>query len=121
MRQGRTKNCEHEYTREQKLSKSNKVLQREVARLRKELEKFLQREGKYQELEALVRKRVAEERNKGARKQLEKKWKCFACGEGVLELKILLPRRDGAYYARHCTNCTHKTKSKKYTEGMEEG
>lgn len=51
---------------------------------------------------------------------LERKWKCFQCGDGVLKL-IIIPRGLENAYFRKCSNkdCDHRTPAKTYTEDID--
>jgi hypothetical protein len=52
---------------------------------------------------------------------LQKKWKCFTCNEGVMKL-IIIPRGAGtSNYFRKCNNpkCKNRTEAKEYNENVE--
>lgn len=53
---------------------------------------------------------------------IQKKWECYQCNEGVLKL-IIIPRGDGNSYFRQCSNpkCKHRTDLKEYTEDVDKG
>ena len=53
---------------------------------------------------------------------MQKKWKCFQCEEGLLKM-IIIPRGDGNSYFRQCNNlkCKHRTELKEYTEEVDKG
>jgi predicted nucleic acid-binding Zn-ribbon protein len=50
--------------------------------------------------------------------ELERKWKCFQCQEGILRL-IIVPGGETNRYFRKCSMCEHRTDVKEYTEEVE--
>lgn len=53
-------------------------------------------------------------------RDMEKKWKCHQCGEGVMKLTIL-SRPDGKFYYRSCSlsPCKNRTNLKPYHDEVE--
>jgi hypothetical protein len=118
---GKTRRGHKEYSREQQLLHNNKKLKREIASLRKQLARVdLDRynhikdmiERSYQMEEELEGKEILE--------KLKKNWKCYECARGYMEI-VLYNRPDSTWYYRHCTNCSHRTSSKRYVPGKVEG
>jgi ribosomal protein S20 len=52
--------------------------------------------------------------------ELEQKWKCHACGTGVMKL-IVYTRPDGKWYLRKCNQqtCTNRTEAKRWHDEVE--
>jgi len=52
--------------------------------------------------------------------EFKQKWKCFQCNTGIMKLTVM-PRQDGKYYFRACTNdkCKHRTELKPFTDEVE--
>lgn len=50
--------------------------------------------------------------------ELERKWKCFDCHEGILRL-VIIPGGENNRYFRKCSMCTKRTEVKTYTEEVE--
>jgi ribosomal protein S20 len=53
--------------------------------------------------------------------ELEQKWKCHACGTGVMKL-IVFTRPDGKFYIRACNNkpsCTNRTDAKRWSDEVQ--
>lgn len=106
-----------EFTREQELSHKNKELQREIARLRKSLDKL-----KYgwcpkcmgDSEESLNRKSEKLSDNKKIKDRT-----CYQCGKASL-IMIKYPRYDGDGYRRECPSCGYRTRGKKLTEDVKE-
>lgn len=55
-------------------------------------------------------------------KEMEKRWKCHRCNEGVMKITVI-NRQDGKWYFRSCTNvtgkCKHRTELKPFNEDVE--
>lgn len=54
-------------------------------------------------------------------KELEEKWRCHKCQEGVMKL-IVFSRPDGKHYIRACSNrdkCQNRTDAKPWKEDVE--
>ena len=53
-------------------------------------------------------------------KDMEKKWKCFKCGTGVMRI-ITYMRPDGRWYIRKCSNsqCVNRTKAQPWSDEVE--
>jgi rubrerythrin len=115
----KTYNKDKEFDLLQKLKAENKKLKRENSRLKKELSKIdLDRYNNLKELVEVQRKedKIIHEEEK--KQILKERWECFKCGEDALRLMIF-NRLDGVFYYRRCPTCGHRTKMKKYKEGIE--
>ena len=116
---GKSRRSDKEYTREQRLSKENKQLKRELAHLRKQISRIdLDRYetvtkmcADYQESERF-QENMAE--NTSGVDQLKKTWACNECQVGWLEI-TLYSKLGETYYFRKCISCNHRTKGKRYS------
>lgn len=50
--------------------------------------------------------------------ELQRKWACHKCNEGILRL-IITPGGETNRYFRKCSMCPHRTAVKEYTENVE--
>ena len=108
-----------EFTREQKLSKENKMLKRELAHLRKQIsrldvdrfETMKEMCNDYQESERLQENLGNPTSNLEA---LQKEWLCRDCQTGILEI-CLYSKLGQTHYFRRCNNCPKRTKGQRYT------
>lgn len=50
--------------------------------------------------------------------ELQRKWACYDCNEGILRL-IIVPGRETNRYFRKCSMCEKRTEVKEYTEEVE--
>lgn len=50
--------------------------------------------------------------------ELQRKWKCYHCPDGILRLMII-PGGDSNRYFRKCSMCEHRTEVKTYNEEVE--
>lgn len=104
----RSKTFDKEYTREKELSYKNKKLQRELARLKREISKL--RSGGW----------VIPEKVEKLPEKPKKDRTCYSCGKGSLVIiKYGKPNNEDWYY-RSCNLCGYRTRSKKFTEEVEE-
>lgn len=119
---GKSKRSDKEYTREQKLSKENKMLKRELAHLRKQISR-LDLEGleaaKQVHFDQEEKSRLNEavgEPNSGL-ERLRETWTCKDCNSGWLEI-FLYPKMASTWYYRICSNslCKKRTKGQRYDE-----
>lgn len=105
--------------REKRLIAENKKLKRQVAQLRKIIDRIdLER---YHNLRDVVLQQESENQIQKAvdkKKSQEKAWKCHHCPDGILRLKFF-ENRTGVRYYRKCDGCPHRTKAKEYTEKVE--
>ena len=115
---GKTRRGHKEHTREQQLLYQNKALKREIASLRKQLARIdLDR---YSHIKDIIEKSYQMEEELEGLEILEKlkdAWKCYECMRGYMEI-MLYNRPDSTWYSRQCTNCSHRTKSQRYTPGV---
>ena len=116
---GKNRNCSKEYTREQKLANENKALKKELAHLRKQIQRIdLDRYdtvskmcSDYQEKERFEEQ--AQESNNGL-EQLKKTWACHTPGcEGYLEI-VCYPKMGTTWYFRTCALCKKRTISQRF-------
>lgn len=115
---GRSRNHDKEYVLVEKLKHENKKLKVEVKRLRKELDK---NRVHYESITELLEEQVSEEdisSKKEDREALLKRWKCHKCEHGIMRL-LIIPRPDAPHYMRKCTECSNRTRLKKYTKDVE--
>lgn len=102
-----------------RLKHENAKLKKELAQLRRQLDRI--DFSRFQNLKELVDKndRVAEKELEEAKiLKLKEKWRCFDCGKGVLKL-ITYANPAGEYYYRCCDLCGKRTKSQRYTDEIE--
>ena len=105
-----------EFSETQKMKHENKMLRREVSRLRK----LVRSNDEYVALidpyePEFTHEEHVEITDLNCKK---KKWECFKCKMGVLLLTVL-QRPDGRHYFRKCHSCTHKTKLQKYSNDID--
>jgi len=102
----------------QRIKLENSKLRKQVASLRKQLSRVdIEQYQNVRELleahdredEALVQRNTLED--------MKKKWECFECGTGVLNL-VLISKAGTPHYFRKCDNCDKRTKLKKYKEDI---
>jgi rubrerythrin len=115
----KTADRKKEFTELDKLKKENKILKRQLSRLRKLLDR-VDLEN-YQNLRELVEKQHKEDLEIDKLKQsnrIKQKWQCKKCFEDYLRTYILQKRNSTSYY-RRCPTCGHRTKSKQYNKNVE--
>lgn len=113
------KYSDKEYSDLQKLKQENKNLKKKLSTLRKQLARI--DIDQHDNIKDLIDKYAEEEiiqRKEDEIKRLEEKWKCHQCQTGHLKL-IILERRDNVFYFRKCDNCSKRTPTKKWEEGIE--
>lgn len=124
---GKSKRSDKEYTREQRLSRENRQLKRELTHLRKQISR-LDLEG----LEAA--KQICLDHEEKERlsdaigdpnasiEHLKRTWLCNDCRNGWLEI-FLYPKMGQSWYYRVCSNdeCKKRTKGKRYDEQSVKG
>lgn len=104
-----------------RLKNENKRLKQQVAQLRKLITKFdLDRYNDFKDVLEANERLEAKFNKQEAKKELKRVWECWDCGEGILKLTIL-PRRDGTFYWRCCSNpeCGKRTKTQPYTNKVQ--
>jgi hypothetical protein len=104
----------------QKTKRENDKLKKQVSSLRKQLARI--DIGRYENLQDLMEKfdkQEIEDSLKRNEEEQEKRWKCFKCDGGVLQLKVF-ERHDGIVYLRKCDSCDNKTKLKKWDKSVED-
>lgn len=114
-----------EFTREQKLSKENKMLKRELAHLRKQISR-LDLEGleaaKQMVFDHEEKDRLSEivGESNSSLDRLKEIWTCRQCCNGYLEITLYSKIGETHYY-RKCNNCSNRTKGKRYDEQSVKG
>lgn len=107
-----------EWDEVQKLKKDNQKLRRENQKLRKVIKNVdFERYSFVQDLLSSFDYDKKQSTRKEIQQNLEEKWKCHECGEGVLRLVILFKVGE-EFYFRKCDCCGKRTKLKKYTEDV---
>lgn len=105
-----------EFTRLQEFINENKKLKREISSLRKQLARLDLDRHSY--VRGIVEEHLAIEEHETSTKDMltsmKNEWQCRQCGTGFLEIN-LYTRHDGTFYFRHCNNCIHRTRAKRYT------
>lgn len=113
MSQSRTRRGGTEFDQLARLKYENKKLKRQIKQLRKVIDRLdLDRYNNVKRILEQNERLEKEEARRLLKEQLEKKWKCWDCNDGVLHRKEVL-RRDGAFYYRLCDNCKKRTKLQK--------
>ena len=114
MGKGRSFRTDKEYSRKQELSHKNKELQKEIARLRKTLDKISH--GWCPKCMGIH----DENKNEPAPELPKMKDRtCYQCGKAKL-IMIKYPKPDGYWYRRDCPVCGHRTRGKRLTEDVKE-
>jgi len=118
---GKSKRGDREYTREQRLQKENKILKRQLARLRNLLDRANLAAEDASHLRRLIK--LQNDEDQAASASLAEADKQWACREmdcvGRLRL-VILPRRDGTVYWRKCDGpgCRNRTKAQRFKPGV---
>lgn len=110
------KNGDKELDQLQRYKHENDKLKRENSRLRK----LIQRGQADQALlHELVQQKNHEEELAITQKREENQWRCWDCSTGILKIHTM-PRRDGVFYWRICSNpdCKKHTKLQPYTKDV---
>lgn len=112
---GKSRRGHKEYSREQQLLFENRKLRREIGHLRKQLARVdLDR---FSHVKDIIEKSYQMEEELDGRKilqRLKEVWRCHECERGYLEI-VLYNRPDATFYYRLCNQCSHRTKSQKYS------
>jgi len=117
------KYTDKEFDELQKTRYEIKKLKRQISSLRKQISRT--DIDRYQNLKDLLHKHNESDLNEKLdeeRQKMEKMWECHKCKEGFLKIHIL-PRRDGVYYYRKCSECNQRTKTQilgKEVEGIKD-
>lgn len=114
----RKKYCDRELDQLDRLKHENKKLKKQLAAARKELSRTQQWRDNAKELLESQYNEDLEEAFAAKVDEQRKKWKCRECHQGYLKSHIMT-RRDGVFYYRKCTNCSHRTKVKPYSNEVE--
>ena len=119
---GKTRHCDKEFTREQRLIKENRQLKRELNHLRKQISRL---DGdRFETLRQMVADNAESQRfqensnsvNSNI-EDLKKNWACNKCATGFLEI-ILYSKRNATWYYRKCSECDNRTHGKRYGEDV---
>jgi DNA-directed RNA polymerase subunit M/transcription elongation factor TFIIS len=103
----------------QKVKYENKRLKKQIASLRKQLQRV--DIDRYENLKDLLYKHAnedLEEKIKVQKQKLKKQWECHVCRAGFMKIHTI-NRRDGLVYYRKCTECDNRTKIKPYNNKVE--
>ena len=124
-RVGKSKKSDKEYTREQRLSKENRQLKRELSHLRKQISRL--------DLEGLeTAKQICLDHEEKERlndvlgdpsaniERLKETWKCNQCNDGYLEIS-LYSKCGVTWYFRKCSGCDKRTHGQRYDENSVKG
>lgn len=105
-----------EFTDNQRLKEENKRLRTQVSKLRKVINNIDM--SHYSFVQDLLNSKDFEAKPaKVTKEEVEKKWQCFNCEDGIMRL-LTFSKMGDPYYMRKCDSCDHKTKVKKYTEDV---
>jgi predicted RNase H-like nuclease (RuvC/YqgF family) len=119
---GKTKRSDKEFTKEQRLSKENRELKRELSHLRKQIARLdgdrfeTLRQMVADQEESMRFQNISEDANPTV-ESLKREWKCRECEEGFLEI-VLYSKMGQTHYYRTCSECDHRTKGKRYGESV---
>ena len=110
-------NKDRDYSEIEKYKSREKRYKKEIARLRKIVQK-LQDEHEMKSILELVEVQAKEDKalygaSEKVAESVLKQWKCHSCNSGIMLLTII-NRLDGVFYYRRCHECGHKTRMKKY-------
>jgi len=106
-----------EFTREQRLSKENRQLKRELTHLRKQIARL--DTDRFETMKRISDQEESEmfQENLGTPnsniEDLKKEWSCNSCNIGYLEI-TLYPRAGETFYFRACSSCKKRTKGQRY-------
>jgi hypothetical protein len=114
---GKSKRSDKEFTKEQRLSKENRELKRELGHLRKQITRL---DGdRFETLRQMIvdqeeTQRFQENIPSSNMKELKREWACQKenCN-GFLEI-VLYSKLSQTYYYRACNACSHRTPGKRY-------
>lgn len=102
-----------EYSENQRLRRENDRLKKNIASLRKQIQRLdLDR---YANISELIAKQDREEQadiDANALESLKKKWRCKDCGKGHLEI-ITFNKLNEEWYYRQCTSCANRTRAQR--------
>lgn len=109
-------NKDKEWTESQKLKDENRRLRRQIGKLRRVISRLdIERYQYLKELLESQENQDAEAVRQVRQKDVEQKWECYECGEGILRI-IVFNRANDTVYLRKCDNCGKRTKMKKFNE-----
>ena len=122
---GKSRRSDKEYTKEQRLSKENRQLKKELSHLRKQIARL---DGdRFETLRQMCADNEEKERfneNMGPAKStvetLKKDWACRQCSTGFLEIS-LYSKLGQTFYFRKCNSCANRTKGKRYDDQSVKG
>lgn len=114
-----------EFSREQRLSKENKQLKKELSHLRKQIARL---DGdRFETLRQMCQDSEESNRfqeNMGSSSSnietLKKDWACRKCTPGYLEI-MLYPKLNQTWYYRKCNSCNNRTTGQRYDSGSVKG
>ena len=103
------------------LKEQNRRLKREIAKLRKQIQRLdLDRFASFKEALDRIDEIEMEQTARRKEKEISKeKWRCWDCNQGTMRLKVW-DRLDGPHYQRVCDHCGKRTTMKKWTPEVKE-
>lgn len=118
MGKSRHPRTDKEHSENQKLRRENDRLKKNLASLRRQLQRIdLDR---YQNIKDIIEKHDREEAEKEHQESFEalkKKWTCKECSAGHLEIIIFNKLNEVCYY-RQCSHCPHRTRAQRHHDGV---
>lgn len=122
---GKSKRSDKEFTREQRLSKENRQLKKELAHLRKQISRL---DGdRFETLRQMCEDSEERERFQESVgpvnsniETLKKEWACHSCSVGWLEI-TLYSKLGISHYYRKCNSCDYRTKGQRYDSSSVKG
>ncbi len=122
---GKSRKTDREYTREQRLTKENRQLKRELAHLRKQisktdLDRFETVSKMCSDFEESERFQENNPEINGL-ELLKKEWSCHTCNVGWLEITLYSKADGQTYYYRRCVSCPYRTRGQRYDAASVKG
>lgn len=112
---GKARTNRYGNTKQQELLNENKQLKKQISSLRKRLARIdLDR---YDTVKELIQEHYQQDRAEQGKEilnDLKQTWLCRVCEEGYLEI-LIYNHSNTTFYYRKCTDCTNRTKPKKYS------
>jgi len=103
----------------QRLKLENQKLKKQIASLRKQLNRI--DIDRYQYIKDMLENQAEEDQQFEVDRELDdikKHWECEVCARDYLRI-IVIRKGNGVFYMRRCPTCMHKTKLKKFTHEVE--
>jgi hypothetical protein len=118
---GKLRRSDKEFTKEQRLSKENKQLKRELTALRKQVARMDL--DQYSTVRDVIDDHDMEnkaELTEDFLESLKQQWKCHECPSGFLEI-VIFSKLGNPWYFRSCNSCSKRTKSQRYDSTQVKG